>query len=65
MGSRLNGAGLLVGHLQEQQIRELLEVVAVRQSVVAQDVAVVPELVDDDLGVAHAVARVPRFVVHR
>src|SRR5690606_16151899 len=44
---------LLLGHFQEQQIGELLQVVAVRQAVIAEDVAVVPQLVDDHLGVAH------------
>jgi hypothetical protein len=38
---------LLVRHLEEQQIRELLDVVPIRQPVVAEDVAVVPELLDD------------------
>ena len=37
----------LVGHLQEQQIGELLDVVAVAHAVVTQDVAVVPEFLDD------------------
>ena len=38
----------LVGHLQEQQEGELLQVVVlVGQPVVAQDVAVRPELLDD------------------
>ena len=40
----------LVRHLQEEQVGELLDVVAVGQAVVAQDVAVVPELLDDLLG---------------
>ncbi len=44
---------LLLGHLQEQQVGQLLDVVAVRQAVIPQDVAVVPELVDDRLGIAH------------
>ena len=44
---------LLVGHLEEQQVGELLDVVAVGQAIVAQDVAVVPELVDKHLGVGH------------
>ena len=39
--------GALVGHLEEQQIGELLDVVAVGHAVVAQDVAVVPEFLDD------------------
>ena len=34
----------LVGHLEEQQIRQLLDVIAVAHPVVKQDVAVVPEL---------------------
>src|SRR5258708_18985373 len=37
------GLGLLVRHLQEQQIGELLEVVAVRKPVVTEDVAVAPQ----------------------
>ena len=37
----------LVGHFEEQQIGELFDVVAVRHTVVAQDVAVVPEFLDD------------------
>jgi hypothetical protein len=37
----------LVGHFQEQQIGELLDVVAVAHAVVAQDVAVVPEFLDE------------------
>ena len=44
---------LFVGHLEEQQIGELFDVVAVGQPVVAQDVAVVPELVDERLRVGH------------
>jgi hypothetical protein len=45
-------AALLVGHLEEQQERELLDVVAVREPVVPQDAAVVPQLRDDLLGLA-------------
>ena len=45
---------LLVRHLQEQQVGELLDVVAVRQPVVAQDVAVVPEPLDEAVLRAHA-----------
>ncbi len=45
----------LVGHLEEQQERELFQVVLVREPVVAQDVAVGPELLDDTVRrVAHA-----------
>ena len=35
---------LLIGHLQEQQIRELLQVVAVGQTVIAQHIAEIPQL---------------------
>ena len=38
----------LVGHLEEQQIGELLDIVAIAHAVVAKDVAVVPELLDQD-----------------
>ncbi len=38
---------LLVGHLEEEQIGELLDVVAVGEPVVAQHVAVFPELLND------------------
>ena len=44
---------LLLRHLQEQQERQLLDVIAVRQPVVPQDVAVVPELLDELLGSGH------------
>src|ERR671926_1486893 len=43
--------GLLVGHLEEEQVGELLNVVAVGEAVVAEQVAVAPELLDDLLGV--------------
>ena len=53
-GLRQWGLRLLVGHLEEQQVRQLLDVVAVGEAVVAEDVAVVPELLDDLLRlVAH------------
>lgn len=35
---------LLVGHFEEKQERELLDVVAIGQAVIPQDVAVIPEL---------------------
>ncbi len=41
----------LVGHLEEEQVRDLLDVVAVVDAVVAQGVAEAPELLDD---VGHA-----------
>ena len=37
----------LIGHLEEQQVGELLDLVAIAHAVVAQHVAVVPELLDD------------------
>jgi len=44
-------ARALVRHLEKQQVGELLDVVAIAHPVVAQDVAVVPELLDDGRGV--------------
>ena len=38
---------LLVRHLEKQQKRQLLDVIAIRQPVIAQDVAVVPEFLDE------------------
>ena len=35
---------MLVRHLQEKQEGQLLDVVAIRQAVISQDAAVVPEL---------------------
>ncbi len=37
----------LVRHFEEQQKSELLYVIAVRKTVIAQDVAVVPKFVDE------------------
>ena len=48
------GLRLLVGHLEEQQVGELLDVVAVGEPVVAQDVAVVPEALDEAVWTTHA-----------
>ena len=39
-----------IGHLQEQQVRQLLHIVAIAHAVVAQHVAVVPELLDEGVG---------------
>src|SRR6266404_7559211 len=39
--------GLLVGHLEEQKVGELLDVVSVRQAIVSEYVAVVPHLLND------------------
>ena len=49
MGDRLlkGGSALLIRHLEEEQKRQLLDVVAVRQPVIAQDVAVVPEFLNE------------------
>ena len=41
---------LLLVHLEEEQVGELFDVVAVGDAVVAQDVAVVPEALDDGGG---------------
>jgi len=41
--------GLLVCHFQEQQKRELLDIVAIREAIVPKDVAVIPKL-SDELG---------------
>ena len=46
--------GPLVGHLEEEQEGELLQVVLVGEPVVAEDVAVGPELLDQAIGLAHA-----------
>ena len=43
--------GLLIRHFQEQQKRQLLDVIAVGQAVIAKDVAVVPELGNECRGV--------------
>jgi hypothetical protein len=40
-------AGLLVVHLEEEEIGELLDVVAVGNPVIAEEVAVVPDFVDE------------------
>jgi len=45
----------LIRHLEEEQKRQLLDVVAVGQPVIAEDVAVVPEFLNELLGlVSHA-----------
>jgi hypothetical protein len=38
---------LLIRHLEEEQKRQLLDVIAVRQPVIAQDVAVIPEFLNE------------------
>lgn len=42
---------LLVRHLQEEREGQLLDLVAIRQAVIAQDAAVVPELADKSGGI--------------
>lgn len=46
---------LLVRHLQEEEEGQLLHVIAIRQAVIAQDAAVVPELGDEGGGVGHEI----------
>ena len=48
----VRGLRALGGHLEEEQVRQLLDVVAITHPVVAQDIAVVPEFLDDG-GWAH------------
>jgi hypothetical protein len=38
---------LLIRHFKEEKKRQLLDVIAVRQPVIAEDVAVIPELLDE------------------
>src|SRR5262245_41885141 len=40
---------LLVRHLEKEQVRELLEVVTVREPIIAEDVAVAPESLDESI----------------
>ena len=52
MGDRLlnGGPALLVRHLEKEQKRQLLDIVAVRQPVIAQDVTIVPEFLNELVG---------------
>ena len=43
--------GALVRHFEEEQIGELLDVIAIGEAVIAEDVAVVPEFVDEGGGI--------------
>ena len=45
-GGRTGGDGLLVRQFQEQQKRQLLNIIAVGQAVIPQDVAVIPKLLN-------------------
>ena len=47
VGSIEGRPGLLIGHLEKKKVGELLHVVSVRQPIVAKNVAVVPELLND------------------
>ena len=44
---------LLIRHFQEQQIGQLLHVVAIRQAIIPEDVAVVPKFLNELLGMRH------------
>ena len=46
-------AAVLVVHLQEEEVGQLLDIVAIGQPVIAQDGAVVPEALDDGGGGGH------------
>lgn len=50
MGSGLEGARLLGHHFEEEQEGELLDIVAVRKAIVAKEVAVIPEFLNDSVG---------------
>src|SRR5207302_359200 len=43
----VRGFHLLIGHLQEKQEGQLLDVVPVREAVIAENVAVIPELLNN------------------
>ena len=43
-----------IRHLEEKQKRQLLDVVAIREPVIPEDVAVVPELFDDGSRCRHS-----------
>ena len=47
------GLRLLIGHFQEEEKRELLDVITVRETVITKNIAVVPEFRDELLGIAH------------
>ena len=46
---------LLLGHLEEQEKCQLLDVIAIRQAVIAQDGAIVPKFLDELRCVAHVI----------
>ena len=45
--ARRDGNALFIGHLQEEEIGELFDIVAVVDAIVAERVAEAPEFVDD------------------
>jgi hypothetical protein len=47
------GTALLIRHFKEEEIGELFDIVAVGEAIVAENVAVVPEFLDELLGIAH------------
>ena len=51
----------LVGHLEEEQVGQLLDVIAVGEAVVTEEVAVVPELLDKLLRVVNCHLAFVRF----
>jgi len=44
---------LLIRHLEEKEKRQLLHIIAVGQTVIAENVAIIPKLLDECGGVAH------------
>ncbi len=51
-GAGLAKLGILIIHFQEDQIGELLDVIAIRDAVIPQDVAVIPDTLDDGGGLS-------------
>jgi hypothetical protein len=45
---------LLIRHFQEKEKGQLLDVIAVRQPFIPQDIAVIPKFLDEGGGIAHA-----------
>src|SRR6266487_1127973 len=52
----------LIGHLEEEQIGKLLNIVAVGHAIVSQEVAVVPEALDDCLCCCGHVKYIPSYL---
>ena len=49
---------LLIRHFEEQQKRQLLHIIAVGQTIVEENVALVPKLLDEGVGIAHERQRI-------